>query len=89
MLSPTTAEYADVILQVAARDPSIANVLREICALDAGARSSVLDLVAAHLRVRTTAPDVLECLAMLRQDEVARRVAAGLAAPGPNQTPSA
>ena len=69
------AEYVDVILQVAERDASVARVLREICALDGATRSTALDLVAAHLRTRKTAQDVLDCIAMLRQDDVARRIA--------------
>ena len=76
-------EYVDVIRQVAARDPSIARVLREICALGGATRSSMLGLVAAHLRTRNTAPDVLDCIALLRQDAVARRIAEVLATPSP------
>ena len=41
-------EYVDVILEVAARDASIARVLREICALDAGMRSMALDRSEEH-----------------------------------------
>ncbi len=70
-----TAEYVDVILQVAARDPSIAGVLREICALDDATRATALGLVAAHLRTRRAQQDVLDCIALLRQDAVARRIA--------------
>jgi hypothetical protein len=76
-----TGEYVDVILQVAARDASIARVLREICGLDAATRATALGLVTAHLSTRNTAPDVLDCIALLRQDAVARRIAAVLSAP--------
>ena len=75
MLEAASAEYVDVILQVAGRDASIARALREICTLDAGARAAALDLVSTHLRTRRTAQDVLDCIAMLRQDNVARRIA--------------
>lgn len=75
MLESATAEYVDVILQVAARDPSVARVLREICVLDGATRSTALGLVAAHLRTRGIAQDVLDCVALLRQDDVARRIA--------------
>jgi hypothetical protein len=70
-----------VILEVAARDASIARVLREICALDGATRSAMLGLVAAHLRTRNIAPDVLDCVALLRQDDVARRIAEVLVTP--------
>lgn len=73
------AEYADVILEVARRDPSIAGVLRQICALEAGVRVSALDLMAVHLRTRDAKPDVLRCLAALRDDALARRIGEGLA----------
>ena len=79
---PTSAEYVSTILQVAERDPSIARVLREICGLDAAVRASALELVAAHLRARETARDVLECVAALRRDEVARRIAEALGPSG-------
>lgn len=79
---PNSAEYVSTILQVAERDPSIARVLREICGLDAAVRASALELVAAHLRARETARDVLECVAALRRDEVARRIAEALGPPG-------
>lgn len=78
-----TGEYVDVILQVAARDQSIARVLREICGLDGPSRSTALGLVAAHLRTRNAAPDVLDCIALLRQDAIAQRIAAVLATPSP------
>ena len=76
-----SADYAAVIIQVAQRDPSIARVLREICALESGVRASALDLVAAHLRTRTSAADVLECVAALRHDEIACRIAEALGPP--------
>jgi hypothetical protein len=79
MLEGATAEYVDVILQVAARDASIARVLREICALDAATRATALGLVSAHLSTRRVAPDVLDCIALLRRDEIARRIAEVLA----------
>lgn len=82
MLSPTNPEYVETIIQVAQRDPSIARVLREICALDGAVRSVALDLVAAHLGARAAGRDVLECVAALRSDEIARRVAEALGPPG-------
>ena len=75
MLEAATTEYVDVILRVAADDISIARVLREICTLDAAVRSAALDLMVAHLRTRRAAQDVLDCIGMLRQDAVARRIA--------------
>lgn len=78
MTLPAAPELVDVILQVAARDASIAGVLREICALDAAIRSSALELVAAHLKTRAVAVDVLECVAALRDDAVAHRIREGL-----------
>jgi hypothetical protein len=78
-----TAEYVDVILQVAARDASIAAVLREICALDGATRSTTLGLVAAHLRTRNAGQDVLDCIGLLRQDAIAQRIAEALATPSP------
>jgi len=74
-MEAVTAEYVDVILQVAARDQSIAGVLREICALDGTTRAAALGLVVAHLRTRRVEQDVLDCIALLRQDAVARRIA--------------
>lgn len=68
------------MIQVAQRDPSVARVLREICGLDGALRSTALDLVAAHLRARAVDRDVLECVAALRRDEVARRIAEALGA---------
>jgi hypothetical protein len=73
-MQTATAEYVDVILQVAARDASIARVLREICGLDPATRSTMLGLVAAHLRTRNIGPDVLDCIALLRQDAIAQRI---------------
>ena len=80
-METATAEYVDVILQVAARDPSIAKVLREICGLDGAIRGTALGLVAAHLRTRNAGRDVLDCIALLRQDAIARRIAEVLATP--------
>ena len=80
-METATAEYVDVILQVAARDASIARVLRDICGLDRATRSTALGLVAAHLRTRDTGPDVLDCIALLRQDAIAQRIAEVLATP--------
>ena len=76
----TTAapDYVGVILQVAAGDPSIRRVLREICTLEPGLRASALDLVAARLRARGAAADVLECVAALRRDDVADRITEAL-----------
>jgi hypothetical protein len=78
-----TPEYVDVILRVAGQDPSIARVLKEICALAGPVRSTALDMVAAHLRTRAAATDVLECVAALRRDDVASRIAEVLGPPGP------
>ena len=83
MLEAATAEYVDVILQVAGRDETIAGVLREICGLDGALRSTALGLVATHLRTRGASQDVLDCIAMLRQDAVARRIAEVLSTPSP------
>ena len=80
-METVTAEYVDVILQVAARDASIAKVLREICGLDGATRGTALGLVAAHLRTRNAGRDVLDCIALLRQDAIAQRIAAVLATP--------
>jgi len=68
-------EFVDVIVKVAERDPSIARVLREICGLGGAVRASALDLVGAHLRIHSAAGDVLDCVAVLKRDEVARRIA--------------
>ena len=80
MLETATAEYVQVILQVAERDESIARVLREICALDGAVRGGALDLVGGHLR--NAGRDVMECLDALRRDEIARRIAEHLGPPG-------
>ena len=80
-METATAEYVDVILRVAARDASIARVLREICGLDGATRSTALGLVAAHLRTRNMPQDVLDCIALLRQDAIAQRIAEVLATP--------
>ena len=37
--------------------------------------------VAAHLRTRNAGPDVLDCIALLRQDAIAQRIAEVLATP--------
>ena len=68
-------EFVDAVLQIAARDASIARVLREICGLDGAVRASALDLVGAHLRIHSAAGDVLDCVAALKRDDVARRIA--------------
>ena len=67
-------EYVDTILEVAARDRTIAAVLREICGLEAALRQSALDVVGIHLRARDTRPDVLACVDALRRDDVVRRI---------------
>jgi hypothetical protein len=77
-----TDDYVRTILEVAGRDPSIARVLREICALEGGVRAGALDLVGAHLRATSTAADVLDCVQALRQDEVARAIIDRLGPPG-------
>jgi hypothetical protein len=71
----------DVMLQVAGSDPSIARMLREICVLEGSVRSLALDLVAAHLRAHTRSKDLLDAIATLRRDDVARRIAEALAEP--------
>ena len=81
MLESATGEYVDVILQVAGRDLSIAAVLRELCGLDSASRSTALGLVGTHLRTHGAGQDVLDCIALLRQDAVARRIAEVLSAP--------
>jgi hypothetical protein len=75
-------DYIEAMLQVAARDPSIAGVLSEICALDGAVRSGALELVRAHLRTHAAAADVLECVQALSHDDVARRVVERLGPPG-------
>ena len=74
--------YIDAIVQAAARDATIARVLREICALDGDVRAGALELVGAHLRTHAAAADVLECVRALREDAVARRIAERLGPPG-------
>ena len=74
--------YVETIIQVAARDASIARVLREICALDGAVRAGALELVGAHLRTQAAGADVLECVQALREDAVARRIAQRLGPPG-------
>lgn len=74
-------EFAvEVIAEVAARDASIARMLREICALDGAARRCALDLVATHLGHRASR-DVLECIEALRGDALAERLAERLGPP--------
>ena len=75
-------DYVRTILDVAARDASIARVLREICALEGSVRSSALDLVGAHLRATSAAADVLDCVQALRRDDVARAISDHLGPPG-------
>ncbi len=89
-LSPD--DYVDAMVQAAERDASIGRVLREILSLDGAVRSSMLDLVAAHLRVHTAAGDVIDCIDMLKRDAIAERLGARLAAvrapaPGDPTTP--
>lgn len=76
-----TMDYVEAIIEVAGRDPSIARVLREICALDGAVRALALDLMAPHLSSHPAAKDLLECLAALRRDDIARRIADALGAP--------
>jgi hypothetical protein len=73
-------QYVATIVAVAARDDSIARVLREICALDGAVRSGALDLVGGYLRA--AGRDVVDCLEALRRDEIARRIAERLGPPG-------
>ncbi|HBH03246.1 MAG TPA: hypothetical protein DDZ42_15235 [Candidatus Rokubacteria bacterium] len=75
-------ELVDTIARVAARDASIARVLREIVSLETAVRASALDLVGAHLRVHSAAGDVLDCVDALKRDDVARRLAERLGPPG-------
>lgn len=75
-------DYVATILAVAARDASIARVLREICALDDAVRGSALSLVGAHLRTQAAPTDVLTCVQALQREEVARAIAARLGPPG-------
>ena len=74
MTAAVSDDYLRTILEVAARDASIARVLREICALESGVRGSALDLVGAHLRATAAAADVLDCVQALRRDDVARAI---------------
>ena len=74
--------YVEAIVQAAERDPSIARVLREICALDCAVRAGALELVGAHLRTHAAAAEILQCVQALRQDAVARRIAERLGPPG-------
>jgi hypothetical protein len=71
---PDLDAYVENILQVAARDPSIAAVLREICGFESTVRAA-LDLVRAHLRGRGGTDDALACVETLAREEVARRIA--------------
>ena len=75
-------DYIEAMLQVAARDASIAGVLREICALDGAVRSGALELVRAHLRTHAAAADVLDCVQALSHDDVAQRIVERLGPPG-------
>ncbi len=68
-------EYVDAIVEVCARDASVARVLREIVGLETAVRSSALDLVGAHLRVHAAAGDVLDAVEALKRDAIARRLA--------------
>ncbi|MBI1847127.1 MAG: hypothetical protein HY294_03890 [Candidatus Rokubacteria bacterium] len=79
MLIQTDDALVGLILQVAARDASIARVLRDICALEPRVRRSALGLVGVHAAGRRVAPDFAECLGALGRDEVARRIAEALA----------
>jgi hypothetical protein len=81
MIGTQDEAYVSAVVEVAARDVSIARVLREICALPASVRSGALDLVTAHLKTRTDAHDVFAALDALRRDEVARRIAERLGPP--------
>jgi hypothetical protein len=82
MTAAVSDDYLRTILEVAARDASIGRVLREICALESGVRSSALDLIGAHLRATAAAADVLDCVQALRRDEVARAIVDRLGPPG-------
>jgi hypothetical protein len=81
-MTPPGVDYVATILEVAARDASIARVLREICALDDAVRGTALELVGAHLRTQAAPPDVIACVHALRREEVARAIAARLGPPG-------
>ena len=82
MTAAVSDDFLRTILEVAARDASIARVLREICALESGVRGSALDLVGAYLRATAAAADVLDCVQALRRDEVARAIVDRLGPPG-------
>jgi hypothetical protein len=75
-------EYVAAMLQVAARDASVARVLREICGLPVAVRAGALELVGLHLRAQGARAEVLECVAALRSDDIARRVAERLGPSG-------
>jgi hypothetical protein len=79
-LSSEQEAYVATIVAAAARDDSIARVLREICALDGAVRGGALDLVGGYLR--SAGRDVVQCLDALRRDEIARRIAERLGPPG-------
>ena len=81
-MTAPVSKYVETILAVAARDASIARVLREICALDADVRGSALELVGIQLRTQAAPADVLECVQALRREEVARAIAVRLGPPG-------
>jgi hypothetical protein len=76
-----TDEYVETIIAVAARDASIARVLREICALDGAVRAGALELVGARLRTHAAAADLLACVQALGRDDVARRIVERLGPP--------
>ena len=82
MLDASQESYVTTIVEVAARDASVARVLREICALDGAVRSGALDLVGAHLRTHASGRDVFDCLDALRRDEIARVIVERLGPPG-------
>jgi hypothetical protein len=82
MLDAAQEAYVATIVEVAARDASIARVLREICALEGAVRAGALDLVGAHLRTHSGGRDVFECLDALRRDEIARVIVERLGPPG-------
>jgi hypothetical protein len=82
-VTPLSAEqeaYVATIVAAAARDDSIARVLREICALDGAVRGGALDLVGGYLQ--SAGRDVIDCVEALRRDEIARRIAERLGPPG-------
>jgi hypothetical protein len=86
----SAGDLVEAMVDVAARDASIARVLREICGLDGAARAAALELVGAHLRAQAAPGDVLECVAALGRDDVARRLIerlGGEAVPPPDRPP--